>query len=58
MPSFLTKSGYKITLKSYDENTFLLSIVDPNGDCKNIELDTGNITALSILIDSLMLEKS
>jgi hypothetical protein len=56
MPSFITISGYKITLRTYGNKTFLLSIVEPNGESKNIELDIGNVTALSMILNSLVLE--
>jgi hypothetical protein len=56
MPSFLTVSGQKITLRMYGNKTFLLSIVETNGEAKNIEMDIGNITALSAILNSLVFE--
>jgi hypothetical protein len=57
MPSFITDSGFKITVREYGRENYLLVIVSPNGNVQNIELNFGNITALSAIINSLVLQK-
>lgn len=57
MPSFTTDSGFKITVREYGRENYLLVIVSPNGNVQNIELNFGNITALSAIINSIVLQK-
>jgi hypothetical protein len=57
MVSFITKTGQKIDMRKHGE-FYLLTVVFPNGQSEQIELSFENITALSIMINSLILDNT
>jgi hypothetical protein len=56
MPSFLTINNIKISMKHFGNNIYLLTIVDQNGNASSVELSFENITVLSAIINSLVME--
>lgn len=58
MPSILTSDNHKISLRSnnIDKNT-LLTIVKPNGEALSLNLIFSELTAISVMIDSIVLQK-
>ena len=58
MPSILTSDNHKISLRSnnIDKNT-LLTIVKPNGEALSLDLTFSELTAISVMIDSIVLQK-
>lgn len=58
MPSILTSDNHKIALRSnnIDKNT-LLTIVKPNGEALVLDLTFSELTAISVMIDSIMIQK-
>lgn len=58
MLSILTSDNHKISLRSnnIDKNT-LLTIVKPNGEALSLDLTFSELTAISAIIDSIILQK-
>lgn len=52
MKSLLTRSGYKISVVSYDLNNHVLTIVPKKGDAINIDLDKLEIVSLCSLVEN------
>lgn len=58
MPSILTSDNHKISLRSNNiEKNTLLTIVKPNGEALSLDLTFSELTAISVMIDSIVLQK-
>jgi len=59
MPSILTTDNHKISIRSDNLNKDIVffTIVKPNGESLNLELSTAEISSLSSMMETIMLQK-